>query len=165
MAINPTAWSTQKIITYLTVCGDWIKSAKLDQYRWADRYYRAAESIALGQKTGADIYKFIDELWPAGLKANIVHYNGKPFNSVKLIPAEELGDCVIAPPLKNFKFDPAEAWPEEGDDDFSETETPKRKPTKRKSFEDMPESDEDSEGENIPKPFLDQFKPKKRRLN
>ena len=81
LAINPTAWSVQKIVTYLTAAGDWIRAAKLDTYKWSDRYYRAAESVALGEKTGADIFKFVEELWPAGLKANQVHYNGRPFDS------------------------------------------------------------------------------------
>ena len=157
-------WSAQRIITYLTVCGDWLKSAKLDQYRWADRYYKAAESLANSQKTCANLFKFTDELWPAGLRANLVHYNGKPFDTVKLISAEGLGDCVIAPALKNFKFNPAEVWPEEDEPEADiQVETPQRKPSKRKSFEDVPSFEIDSDEEGIPKPFFNQFQPKRRR--
>ena len=88
-------WSAQRIITYLTVCGDWLKSAKLDQYRWADRYYKAAESFANSQKTCANLFKFTDELWPAGLRGHTVHYNGKPFDQVELVTAEDVADCII----------------------------------------------------------------------
>ena len=28
MSVNPTSWSAQKIITYLTTMGDWIRSGK-----------------------------------------------------------------------------------------------------------------------------------------
>ena len=163
MAINPTVWSSQKIITYITACGDWLRSAKLDNYRWADRFYRAAESIALAEKTGANIFKFLEELWPAGLKGHLVHYNGRPFDMVNLIPAEEIGDCVIAPYLKNFKFDPAKAWPEERESESEEEPTPKRKP-KRKSYEDMSVLEEESDDDLLPKPFHSQFKPKRRKF-
>ena len=33
MALNPTAWSAQKIIMYLTAQGDWIRSGKSLTYK------------------------------------------------------------------------------------------------------------------------------------
>ena len=168
MAINPSAWSIQKIVTYITAAGDWLRSAKLDHHKWADRYYRTAEMIAMAEKNGANVFKFLDELWPAGLRGNQVHYNGRPFDAVMLVPAEELADCVIAPPLKNFRFKPQEAWPEESAEVHEERfESPVRKPAKRMKAEviDLGEDDEDDESDedNIPKPFASQFKPTKKR--
>ena len=150
MAINPTSWSAQKIITYMTVIGDWIRAANLDTYRWSDRYYRAAENIALAEKTGANIFKFIDELWPAGLKGQFVHYAGKPFDTVTLVPMEEIADCVIAPPLKNFRFNPDKVWPDDIDNAQVEPfeETPKRSKKRRQQSDS--DCDEDSADE-LPK--------------
>ena len=169
MAINPSTWSVQKIVTLITAAGDWLRSAKLDTYKWSERYYQTAELVALSEKNGACLFKLLDELWPAGLKGHQVHYNGRPFDGVNLIPAEGLADCVIAPPMKNFKFDADKAWPEESDEvqiEHYETPKPKRARKAQRIAEIEEESEEFSDEDEQPKSFASQFKnTKKRRLN
>ena len=133
----------------------------MDTYKWSDRFYRAAENIALEEKTGGNLFKFIDELWPAGLRGHTVHYNGKPFDQVELVTAEDVADCIIAPPMKNYKFDATLAFdPNEEEDHHDRDETPKRKRSKK---EDRSLSDSEGDGSEmeIPKPFFSQFKRKK----
>ena len=127
----------------------------MDSYKWSDRFYQAAESIALAEKTGANIYRFLEDLWPAGLRGNMVHYNNRPFESVSLISAESLADCVIAPPLKNFRFDVDKVWPEDDNDDGSieQSDSPKRS-KKRHQHSDGGFDDDSDSDEDIPKVWL-----------
>ena len=79
------------------------------------------------------------------------------------MPAEELADCVIAPPMKNFRFEPDLAWPEEPVMIPDEPEIIIKKPKKR--VHKVEESEDESDEDEIPKPFASQFKMKKRRLD
>jgi len=157
MSINPTAWSIQKISIYLTACGDWLRSANLDMYKWSDRYYRTAENVAFCEKTGGNLFKIIEDLWPSSLKGNMVHYQNAPFDKVNLVVVEDANSCVIAPPPKMFKFDPNKAWPEE-DQSEEEVDTPKRAPTRRYQYDD---DDDQDESEVIPRPLHFHLKRKK----
>ena len=158
MAINPTAWSIQKISIYLTACGDWIRSANLDAYKWSEKYYRAAENVALSEKNGGAVFKILEDLWPAGLRGNQVHYSQNPFDKVELVTLEDVNDVIIAPPMKNFKFDPAKAWPDE-DAELSNDDTPKSN-RRRKNFS-KDDDEEMEEEETLPVPFHLQFKKRK----
>ena len=106
------------------------------------------------------MYRFIDDLWPAGLRGHTVHYNGKPFDQVELITAEDVADCIIAPPMKNFKFDAKKAFENEDEDRYGQDDTPRRKRTKKEDKQMSESEDEFSESE-MPKPFFSQFKRKK----
>lgn len=163
MAINPTAWSIQKIIVYLTACGDWIRSANLDTYKWSEKYYRAAENLALSEKNGGSLFKILEDLWPAGLKGNQVHYNNNPFDKVNLVTLEDVNDVIIAPPMKNFKFDPAKVWPEEESEDIPKSEDTPKSNRRRRHFPNIKEEDDEEEEEEdtYPVPFHLQFKKRK----
>ena len=123
----------------------------MDHYRWSERYYRAAESIAIADKMGSNIFNCLDQLWPAGLKGHNVHYSNRPFDNVQLISAESLSDCVIAPPLRGFRFDPEKVWPEENtESSIEQFDTPKVNRNKRQLSDGELEADESDE-DTMPK--------------
>ena len=71
-----------------------------------------------------------------------------------------MADCIIAPPMKNFKFDATKAFENDEEDRHGHDDTPRRK---RAAKEDkrMSESEEEFSESEIPKPFFSQFKRKK----
>lgn len=80
----------------------------------------------------------------------MVHYNQKPFDTVTLISAEGLSDCVIAPPLRNFRFDMDKIWPEEDklNGSFEQSDSPKRSKRRNKYSDgefDQEETDSDDD--------------------
>ena len=136
----------------------------LDAYKWSDRFYRAAENIAMDEKLGINIFKHLEHIWPAGLKGQNVHYNGRPFDQVNMIQNEDTADCVLAPPLRNFKFDFLKCFAqpvEEDRDDHQDTPQSSRKRRSRAPPSDDEEDNEYAFDQDFPRPFFDQFKRQK----
>ena len=127
----------------------------MDQYKWSDRFYQAAQSIAVAEKTGANIFNILQELWPAGLRGNLVHYNGRPFDAVHLVSEEGLSDCVIAPALRNFRFDMEKIWPEENTNGSNEqSDSPKRNKKRYQQSDNDFDQEESESDDELPKARL-----------
>ena len=82
----------------------------------------------------------------------MVHYAGRPFDAVHLVSAEGLADCVIAPPLKNFRFDMDKIWPEETENGSTEqSDSPKRNKKRFQHSQDDFDQEESESDDELPK--------------
>ena len=112
ISINPTFFTVEAIAIRLTAMGDWIRAASLDHYNWAEKFYLTAKSIVNDEPSGSLIFKNLENVWPAGLKGTIIHYENQPFAKAEFIVNEGTEQVVVSPPLKMFKFNPDKVWAE-----------------------------------------------------
>ena len=157
MAINPTYFTTEGIVIRLTAMGDWIRTAALDHYNWADRFYMLAKSVAHDEPKGSAILKTLESAWPAQLKGNTIHYDGNPFAKVDFIVNEGQEQVCISPALKMYKFNADKVWTEASTPPEPSTSKSEDKSKKRKLSNSplLPESMDplDSADEDVGPPF------------
>ena len=115
ISINPTFYTVEGIVIRLTSMGDWIRASSIDAYGWADKFYYLAKSVARDEPRGADILKTLENVWPANLKGNLIHYDSNPFGKTEFVVNEGQEQVVISPPLKMYKFNPEKVWQESQD--------------------------------------------------